>query len=174
MKLTVIATIGILWAGISSASTECTAPESATKLSTLISEIFDGSSVICNDGNEFSTKFEFECEGNAYYSKKDKDDLTRLPDGSLVYIVTKLLEVDGKLAMIESSYADAETFENGGEPIKEELTGFVSYSERSFAFYSREVPTTKSWISSTWFKTEAGTAKGYKLFADRAVTCEVN
>lgn len=152
------------------AADPCTAPKSVEKMAELLSQTFDGSKVACKDGTSFSTEFNFKCKGAEYVSTKEEPAV--VAGGKAVYVATVLSEKSGNVVMTEKTYNSEAEYEAGQKPATVLPTRFLSMSDKSFSFYSDKQPEEKSWILSTWFIAKDETkARGYKIYADRAVEC---
>lgn len=169
---TLVLTMVALTAQSAFAVSDCTAPSSVRGLAQLIEQTFDGSTVNCDDDSSFSTEFAFICKGSDYHAVKDPSDITRRADGTEVYVITVLSEVEGALKMTELVYPDAASYYFGTEPLEVLETAFLSLSSNAFSFYANKPVTSDSWISSTWYVVDGEKARGYKLYADRAVSCQ--
>ena len=154
-------------------ASDCTAPDSVKKVTKLLEQTFKGTSITCDDNSSFATQYKFECKENAYFDIRAADDLTQLPDGRKVFVVSKFSEKDGVVVMTELTFADHAAYVRGDQPMTVTPTNFISLSDRSFSFYSKEKLGANSWISSVWFIPEGETkARGYKLYTNKSVSCK--
>lgn len=136
----------------------------------LINKTFNGNKITCDNGNSFSVSKNLVCNGAKYYQESPLDQLTTLKDGTKRYVISVIGMKNGEVELKEHTYKYGKSYASGAKPLSVNGSNFKVLSDRAMLFYTKDIQS--DFLGNIWYIDNNNSVKGYKLYVDKAVSCE--